>query len=110
MNTFAPNYRVMTAANNEHVETARLQNEIREYLGLSDTELIFDFTEQEGNIRLDLITVNPRHNQSFLFHSTIGTDRIDALHKMLDYVKSYREKENSYTIQYKVRGDNELHT
>jgi hypothetical protein len=29
---------------------------------------------------------------------------------MLDYVKSYREKENSYTIQWIAKQDKELHT
>jgi hypothetical protein len=29
---------------------------------------------------------------------------------MLDYVKSYREKESPYTIQWTIKGEKELHT
>ena len=29
---------------------------------------------------------------------------------MLSYVKDYRDKESSYTIQWTVKGENELHT
>ena len=29
---------------------------------------------------------------------------------MLTYVQSYKEKENSYTIQWVAKGDTELHT
>ena len=29
---------------------------------------------------------------------------------MLDYVKTHREKKNSYTIQWSMRNSNELHT
>jgi hypothetical protein len=61
-------------------------------------------------VKLDLITINPRHSQSFLFHSEKAADKVDALRKMLDYVKNYKEKENSYTIQWVARGEHELHT
>src|SRR5687767_5713336 len=93
-----------------NVRLAALQHEIREYLGLSSDHLIFDFIPQEGKMRLDLITINPRHNQSFLFHSLTGSDKLDVAEKMLDYIRNYRDKENSYTIQWKVKGDSELQT
>jgi len=64
----------------------------------------------DGKIKIDLITINPRHNQSFLFRSEEGLDRIDAINKLFNYVKSYKEKESSYTVQWSVRGDKELHT
>jgi hypothetical protein len=95
----------------KNLEIARIQKEIENYLSLRSTQMIFDF--QDGNnkgLRLDVITVNPRHNQSFLFHTTYGYDKIDALKQMLDYVKEHREKKNSYTIQWSLKGDNELHT
>ena len=57
-----------------------------------------------------IITINPRHNQAFLFHSETGSDKVEALKKMLTYVQSYKEKESSYTIQWVVKGDTELHT
>jgi hypothetical protein len=39
-----------------------------------------------------------------------GYDKIDVLKKLLSYVKNYKDKESSYTIQWKsVEGDT-LHT
>jgi hypothetical protein len=93
-----------------HVEAARIQQEIKDYLGLRSSDLVFEYTNLEGKVKLDLITVNPRHNQAFLFHSVTASDKIDSLKKMLDYVQSYKEKENSYTIQWVARGGKELHT
>ena len=93
-----------------HVEAARIQQEIKDYLGLRTSDLVFEYSNAEGKVRLDLITINPRHNQAFLFHSETGSDKVDALKKMLLYVQSYKEKENSYTIQWVVKGGKELHT
>lgn len=93
-----------------HVEAARIQQEVKNYLGLRTSDLVFEYSTQDGKIKLDLITINPRHNQAFLFHSETGTDKLDALRKMLDYVQNYKEKENSYTIQWVAKNDKELHT
>ena len=93
-----------------HVEAARLQQVIIEYLGLRASDLLFEYSVLEGKTKLDLITINPRHNQSFLFHSERGTDKVDALRKMHDYVRNYKEKENSYTIQWVATEKKELHT
>jgi len=93
-----------------HVEAARIQQEIKDYLGLRTSDLVFEFSTPDGKVRLDLITINPRHNQAFLFHSETGSDKVDALKKMLHYVQSYKEKENSYTIQWVAKGGKELHT
>ena len=94
-----------------NIEISQLQKEISAYLALESTELVFEFNEEPDNrIRLNLITVNPRHRQSFLFHSVDGFNRIDALKSMLAYVKTYREKKNSYTIQWSMRDSDELHT
>lgn len=93
-----------------HVEAARIQREIMDYLGLRSSDLVFEYSSTDGKTRLDMITVNPRHNQAFLFHSVTGGDKVEALRKMLDYVQSYKEKENSYTIQWVVKGGKELHT
>jgi hypothetical protein len=93
-----------------HVEAARIQQEIKDYLGLRTADLIFEFSTVDRKTRLDLITVNPRHNQAFLFHTETGTDKLDALKKMLTYVQSNKERENSYTIQWVIKGDKELHT
>lgn len=93
-----------------HVEAARIQQEIKDYLGLRSSDLVFEYTSIDGRVKLDLITVNPRHNQAFLFHTVAGSDKVDSLKKMLDYVQSYKEKENSYTIQWVMKGGKELHT
>lgn len=93
-----------------HVEAARIQQEIKDYLGLRSSDLVFEYTYPDGRVKLDLITVNPRHNQAFLFHIENGSDKVEALKKMLAYVQSYKEKENSYTIQWVVKGGKDLHT
>lgn len=102
---------MIDSSSDVHVQSARIQKAIEEHLGLKGSSLVFEFQSKGDNkVRLDLITVNPRHNQSFLFHSVNGFDKLSALNQMLDYVKNYREKESSYTIQWKVRGDKELQT
>jgi predicted ATP-grasp superfamily ATP-dependent carboligase len=93
-----------------NVEADRVQQQIIDYLGLRTSDLKFEFSVIDGKTKLDLITINPRHNQSFLFHSANGTDKVDALKKMRDYVQNYKEKENSYTIQWVTKSDSELHT
>lgn len=93
-----------------HVETAKIQNLIKEILGLSDNEIIFEFSSTEGKVKLDLITVNQRHNQSFLLNYVIGFDKVDALNKLLTYVQDYKDKEDSYTIQWMRKGDKEIET
>ncbi|MFZ6052314.1 hypothetical protein [Halocola ammonii] len=94
----------------KNIELARTQGEIEKYIGLGPNSLIYDFDEIDGKITLHLITVNPRHNQSFLFHSTEGLDKMDALKNMLEYVRNYKDKESSYTIQWSIHGEKNLHT
>ncbi|MFN8697952.1 MAG: hypothetical protein ACK500_14280 [Flavobacteriales bacterium] len=94
----------------KHIETANLQMEIGSYIGLGQNSLIFHFDEEPNRVVLRLITANPRHNQSFLFHTTEGTSKVEALRLMLDYVKSYKEAESSYTIQWSLKGENQLQT
>ena len=93
-----------------HVEAARIQQEVKDYLGLRTSDLVFEYSTVDGKVKLDLITINPRHNQAFLFHSETASDKVEALKKMLTYVQHYKEKESSYTIQWVVKGDTELHT
>lgn len=97
-------------ASDAHVEAARIQQQVKDYLGLRTSDLIFEYGTMDGKAKLDLITINPRHNQSFLFHSETGSDKVDALKKMLDYVQNFKEKENSYTIQWVAKTESELHT
>ena len=93
-----------------HIEAAKIQKKKKNFLGLRSSELVFEYSNVDGKIKLDLITINPRHNQSFLFKSVIGFDKTDSLHKMLEYVKTHKEKESSYTIQWTTKGMSELQT
>lgn len=95
---------------NLNVEIARLQKEITDRISMPAENLIWEFTETGDVTKLDLITVNTLHRQSFLFHSAQGFGKIDALHHMLKYVKSYKEIDQSYTIQWSLKGSGELHT
>ena len=93
-----------------HIELAGVQKEIQSHLGLSNNSVVFNYSNIDGKFKIDLITINPRHNQSFLFHSATAYEKLDALRSMLEYVKSYREKESPYTIQWTAKGEKELHT
>lgn len=101
---------MMETSTDVHIESARIQKEIKNYLGLNSSELVFEFGIQDGKTKLDLITINPRHNQSFLFHTEQGFDKIDALKKMMEYVKNYREQESPYTVQWIAKDERVLHT
>ncbi|MEO8069638.1 MAG: hypothetical protein ABI599_18215 [Flavobacteriales bacterium] len=94
----------------KNLEIARLQKEIGGYIGMGADSLVFNFEEKERKTKLYLITLSPRHNQSFLFHATEGSDKANALEAMLDYVRTYKEATSSYTIQWSVRGENVLNT
>lgn len=87
-----------------------LQTEIAQLLGMELEHLRFEYegNEQEGSLKL--VTINPRHKQSFLFHELQGFGVLDATHKMADYVRTNRQTKNSYTIQWALREDSELHT
>jgi predicted ATP-grasp superfamily ATP-dependent carboligase len=93
-----------------HVESAKIQNEIKNFLGLRSDEVMFEYANADGKTKLDLITINPRHNQSFLFKTINGFDKTDVLYKMLDYVRTHKDKESSFTIQWMMKGMNELQT
>lgn len=93
-----------------NVEIAQLQQQIGDHLGLDAANIIYDYDEQDGRVKLDVVTVNPRHAQSFLFHTVEGYSKVDALRSMLEYVRNYKEKLQSYTIQWSIKDDAELHT
>lgn len=94
----------------KNIEIANLQAEIGKYIGLGQNSLIFNFEEDSLHVVLRLITVNPGHNQSFLFHTSEGVTKVEALKQMLEYVKNYKEANNSFTIQWMLKGENALHT
>jgi len=94
----------------QNVETAKYQKDIAVRLGLDPQNLIFNYKQKNETVRLDLVTVNPKHEQSFLFHTVTGTDKIDALKKMLDYIEQHYANEGSLTVQWIKIGENKLHT
>lgn len=96
--------------NAEYIEIAKIQKEIANHIGLGSEGLIYNFDESGDKTSLHLVTVNPRHDQSFLFHDTSGASKLEALRYMLDYVKSYKESNSSYTIQWSAKGENALQT
>ena len=100
----------MEPATHQQTEARRLQREIEQHLGMEPAQLRFEFRQLDGQTRLDLITVNPRHSQSFLFRYETGYDEVDCLRKMRDYVRRYRDTESSFTLQWRTRGDKELQT
>lgn len=94
----------------QNVEIAKLQGDIANLLGMAQENMVFNFKQRNETVRLDLVTINPKHEQSFLFHSTTGTDKADALRKMLEYIQNHYHHENSMTIQWMKVGENKLHT
>lgn len=95
----------------EAAKITDIENEIEGFLGgLESNSIVFEYKEEGGHFKLDLVTVSPRHKQSFLFHSTEGLTKEDCLYKMLAYLREYKVKESSYTIQWSLIGEKELHT
>jgi hypothetical protein len=94
----------------QNLEIARFQKEIESYLSLGETSVIFEYNLEDRGVRLNVVTINPKHKQSFLFFSTIEDSKIEALRAALDYVQSYKEKSNSYTIQWSLKDQKELQT
>jgi len=95
----------------ETVKINEIENEIEGYFGgLESNSIDFSYVEKDGHFVLDLKTVSPRHKQSFLFHSVEALTKEDCLYKMLAYLREYRVKESSYTVQWSLMGEEELHT
>ena len=95
----------------KNLESAKLQKEIGDHIGVGVDSLMFNYVEEPGkDAKLYLITLNPRHNQSFLFHSTVGHDKLEALLAMREYVSTYKDRTSSYTVQWSARGEGELNT
>lgn len=91
-------------------DAEKLRKEIEGYLHLDPSNLEFVFTEDNSGVVLNLFTISAKHHQKFLFHSATGGTNIEALVNMLEYVRNARNFENSYTIQWSIKGDNALHT
>ena len=100
----------MPRHNDSDIDISKLQKSIIEALHLSSDQVLYEYRDDAEGVRLDLVTINPRHNQSFLFYTSIGTNKQDALEKTLDYIKEHHQKENTYTIQWIKAGESELQT
>ncbi len=91
-----------------NIEIARIQREISKALELTLDHVVFDYTQEDGLVQLNLITINPRHDETFLFHTTEGTDKLEALQQMIEYVEKKHAKKQSFTVQWAQKGKSEL--
>lgn len=94
----------------QNIEIARIQKSISKWMELSLDKLVFDYTQDGDQVKLNLITINPRHDETFLFHTTEGGDKLTALQSMLEYVEMKHAKKQSYTVQWAQKGTADLQT
>jgi len=92
------------------VALGQIETKIVEILGLTKDQLVFSYKSMHEITQLDIITFNPRHSQSFLFHSVKAINRLEAAHKVLEYVNKFYQKEDTYTLQWIKIGEQNLHT
>lgn len=97
-------------SNDQNIEIAKLQDSIPSLLGMDKSNVIFNFKDKGNNIKLDIVTINPTHEQSFLFYSCIGLDKIEALKKAIQYIYELYPSESTMTIQWTKLGENKFHT
>jgi hypothetical protein len=88
----------------------QVESKIGEILGLGKDHLVFSYKVVNEVTQLDIITFNPRHSQSFLFHSVKALDKLEAANKVWEYVNKHYQKEDSYTLQWIKIGEQNLHT
>ena len=86
-----------------------IQQKIASCLSLKTSQLVFEFNEMPDYVDLDLFTINAVHKQQFFFYSTEGRDKIEALEMMLKYAKNNLNIEDSFTIQWKLKGTTKIH-
>lgn len=94
----------------DHPTEDRLLLDIRSYFGYTQDQVEFNWIESDGIHEVALFTYNPRHTHRFLFHKASGSSRIQALQTLLNYTQTHRDRELSYTIQWRVAGEVEFHT
>jgi hypothetical protein len=87
----------------------QIQNKIAESLSINLDQLLFEYHEMPDYVDLDLFTINEVHKQQFFFHSSEGRDKIEALELMLKYADNKLYIEDSFTIQWKIKGTTEVH-
>jgi hypothetical protein len=95
---------------NKEYNLADIEAKIGDILGLGNDHLVFSYKTMNDVTQLDIITFNPRHDQSFLFHSAKGLDKLEVASKVLEYVQLHYQKEDSYTLQWIKIGEQNLHT
>lgn len=88
----------------------QVEYKIGDILGLGKDHLVFSYKLVNEVTQLDIITFNPKHSQSFLFHSVKALDKLEAANKVLEYVSKHYQKEDSYTLQWIKIGEQNLHT
>jgi len=88
---------------------SQIENKIANSLSIKLDQLVFEYHEMPNYVDLDLFTINEVHKQQFFFHSTEGRDKIEALELMLKYSNNKLFIEDSFTIQWKVKGDTKIH-
>tara|TARA_B100000927_G_scaffold199300_1_gene161205 strand:- start:638 stop:1039 length:402 start_codon:yes stop_codon:yes gene_type:complete len=88
---------------------SQIENKIANSLSINLDQLVFEYHEMPNYVDLDLFTINEVHKQQFFFHSTEGRDKIEALELMLKYSNNKLFIEDSFTIQWKVKGDTKIH-
>lgn len=86
-----------------------IKNKIAQSLNIGLDQMVFDYHQMPDYVDLDLFTINKVHKQQFFFHSSEGRDKIEALELMLKYVKNKLFIEDSFTIQWKVKGQTKIH-
>tara|TARA_B100001093_G_C26833075_1_gene1017058 strand:+ start:384 stop:785 length:402 start_codon:yes stop_codon:yes gene_type:complete len=86
-----------------------IKNKIAQSLNIGLDQMVFDYHQMPDYVDLDLFTINKVHKQQFFFHSSEGRDRIEALELMLKYAKNKLFIEDSFTVQWKVKGETEIH-
>lgn len=87
------------------IRELELEENIRRLL--EDARIYFDYSlvqpvgdSRQPLIKLDLITINPQHNQKFLFHSLQGQSKIELLEQMINYIQHYKKQLESYEIEW----------
>lgn len=87
------------------LQEINLENQVRELL--DETQIYFDYNivnvgsnSQAPTIKLDLITINQEHNHKFLFHSSVGNNKINILEDMIAYITEYKKHQETYAIEW----------
>jgi len=84
--------RMIETCSDTHVEAARIQQQIKDYLGLRTSDLIFEYRSWKGGPSWTLSPSTPGTTSRVSFSFEKGSDKVDALKKMWSYVRTIRRK------------------